>query len=130
MAGKTYLLDTNVIIDLFGGESSIAAKLSGKVVRYVPSVVLGELYFGAYNAKGRKSHHLKQIKGFMELCKILEVDEQTAVYYGEVKTALKKQGTPIPENDIWIAAMAIQHGLVLLSKDKHFDRIKVKRENY
>lgn len=128
MAGKIYLLDTNVIIDLFAGEKKVAEKLAIADKLYVPSIVLGELYYGAHNS-GKKSHHLKQIKEFTGICEVVDVDEETASHYGEVKAQLKKKGTPIPENDVWIASLAMQHKLTLLTSDKHFGHIKsLKRE--
>jgi tRNA(fMet)-specific endonuclease VapC len=56
---------------------------------------------------------------------VLECDTDTARYYGELKSLLKLNGTPIPENDIWIAAIAKQHQLVLITRDKHFNSIDV-----
>jgi tRNA(fMet)-specific endonuclease VapC len=55
---------------------------------------------------------------------VLGCDTETARYYGEVKKALRLKGHPIPENDVWIAAVALQHGLALVTRDTHFDEIK------
>jgi tRNA(fMet)-specific endonuclease VapC len=63
----------------------------------------------------------ERIQIFAESVTILDCDRETANEYGRIKHNLRTAGTPIPENDIWIAAMAIQYGLTLMSNDSHFD---------
>jgi tRNA(fMet)-specific endonuclease VapC len=79
------------------------------------------LYGAAYFSNPNK--HLKQFNDFIKNIRVLNVDQETAKHYGEIKSNLRKSGTPIPENDIWIAAMAIQHGFTLATNDKHFKNI-------
>ena len=63
------------------------------------------------------------VKKLSNRYKLLLIDEATTVEYGKVKSSLRKKGTPIPENDIWIAAIAIRHKLTLVTRDKHFREV-------
>lgn len=117
MGGK-FLLDTNVIIAFFAGEKTIPERFARTEI-FVPSTALGELYYGA-----RKSVHaienLAKIEQFAAATQVLSCDAATASIYGEVKHHLRLKGRPIFENDIWIAALSIQHGLTLATRDVHF----------
>jgi tRNA(fMet)-specific endonuclease VapC len=119
---KAYALDTNIIIDLFKGNRAIADKIDQAKTIYLPAPALGELYFGAENSE-RKQHHLQQINMLLQLVQVLSISEQTAEIYGSIKTHLKRQGKPIPENDIWIAALAKEHSLPVVTRDNHFKHI-------
>jgi tRNA(fMet)-specific endonuclease VapC len=119
---KAYALDTNIIIDLFKGNKSIADKIDQAKNIYLPVPALGELYLGAENSD-RKQHHLQQINMLLKLVQVLNTSEQTAEVYGSIKTHLKRQGKPIPENDIWIAALAKEHNLPVVTRDNHFKHI-------
>ena len=128
MAGK-FLLDTNVIIALFSGEKRVAERIA-KTEVLVPSTALGELYYGA-----RKSAHapenLAKLEQFASATQVLGCDAVTAWIYGEIRNHLRLKGRPIPENDIWIAAIAIQHDVTLATRDEHFDHVSdLKRENW
>lgn len=123
MSGEDYLLDTNIVIGLFANESSITEKiksLSGSVS--IPSIVIGELFYGAEQSS-RREENKKKIEALAEASLILECDIDTARLYGKIKSHLKAKGTPIPENDIWIAALAEQHQLILSTRDMHFNNI-------
>lgn len=119
IGSKEYAIDTNIIIDLFKGNREIADKIDQSINIFLPVPVLGELYFGAENAD-RKHHHLQQINTLLQLVRILNVSEVTAQIYGTIKSHLKRQGKPIPENDIWIAAIAKEHKIPLVTRDNHF----------
>jgi tRNA(fMet)-specific endonuclease VapC len=80
------------------------------------------LYYGAYCSTNVKKH-LDQTNQFLQDYTILAPDIKTGEFYGQIKTALKNRGRPIPENDIWIAAIAIQFNLPLFTSDKHFKQI-------
>lgn len=84
--------------------------------------MIGELYYGAFNST-RKTENLRKVDGYRDEVAVLNSDDQTARFYGEVKAELKKKGTSIPENDIWISAIAIQYDLTLVTRDKHFGNI-------
>ncbi len=122
MDGK-YLLDTNAVIQLFAEDKVFLNWLKKALIIYIPSIVLGELYYGAQKSANVERNTLKIIE-LSSLCTILPCDEETAKYYGIIKNQLKQKGRPIPENDIWIGAIAIQHGLSIVSSDLHFKEIK------
>ena len=121
MTGR-YLLDTNIVIALFAAEESVTQHLRVAAQVFVPSIVLGELYYGAQNSL-KVAENLARIEMFRAANAILSCDATTARHYGELKADLKRAGTPIPENDIWIAAIARQYALVLGSRDQHFARV-------
>jgi len=121
VSGK-YLLDTNIVIALFAGEPSVRRHLEPTSNLFLPSVVIGELYYGAC-ASGRKAANLQRIDELVEISDVLVCDAQIARHYGDVKNGLREKGRPIPENDVWIATIALQHGLVLVSRDAHFDEV-------
>ncbi len=122
MSGR-FLLDTNIVIGLFEHDKSVTEGLKQADEVFIASTVLGELYFGA-----RKSGHVKanldRIDDFAAHSTILGVDIETARRYGEIKHKLREKGRPLPENDIWIAAIALQHGLKLATRDDHFREIE------
>jgi tRNA(fMet)-specific endonuclease VapC len=84
--------------------------------------VIGELTYGAKNSNSIVEK-LSQIEDFSKTVNLLNVGVETAAIYGEIKADLKKIGRPIPENDIWIAAIAKEHDLSLMTQDKHFQHI-------
>jgi tRNA(fMet)-specific endonuclease VapC len=83
----------------------------------------GELFYGVEQST-RKDENKKKIEEFAEASLVLECDLDTARLYGKIKNQLKVKGSPIPENDIWIAALAGQHQLILVTRDKHFNSIE------
>jgi tRNA(fMet)-specific endonuclease VapC len=121
MSGR-YLLDTNVLIALFAGEDAVVERLSVASDLFVPSIALGELHYGAQNSS-RVAENMARIERLRNVSTVLSCDAGTASQYGDVKFKLKQQGTPIPENDIWIAAIALQYDLVLVTRDRHFDSV-------
>ena len=121
MSGKI-LLDTNIIIALFAGEDSIKERLAIAEEVFIASTVLGELYYGAYKSH-QERENLLRIDELAERSAILGCDRDTARQYGFIKNILRKQGRPIPENDLWIAACAQQYDLVLVTRDDHFKAI-------
>jgi tRNA(fMet)-specific endonuclease VapC len=117
-----YLLDTNIVIALFDGDAHIIERINQSEEVYIPVFVLGELFYGAYKST-KQIQNLKQIEEFQNQLEILECDKLTAKYYGEIKNDLRKKGKPIPENDIWISALAAQHQLTVVTRDKHFENV-------
>ena len=122
MSGNSLLLDTCVVVKHFRDATAVANKLAGYEYLYLPQHALGELYYGAYRS-ARPEKHLAQIERFLAAVDVLNPDEETSRLYGQIATALAVAGTPIPQNDIWIAAMALQTGLPLATCDDHFARI-------
>jgi tRNA(fMet)-specific endonuclease VapC len=123
MTGNKFLLDTNIVIAIFDGNSDYANKISKEEYLYLPSIVLGELYTGV-NRVSNKAKHLKKLTNFLTLCTVIDVDSTTSKYYGEIIADLFKKGKPIPTNDVWIAAIAMQNEFTLISSDKHFKEIE------
>ncbi len=85
-------------------------------------MALGELYFGAYNSE-RLTKNLSNINDLIRATTILPINLETTRTFGQIRTQLKKIGCPIPVNDIWIAACAKQHGLALVTRDRHFQHV-------
>ncbi len=118
-----YLLDTSVIIPLFRGEPTVQERLKQAERVFLSAVVLGELHFGA-EGSDRTEEQLDQIRAFAGTCTQLACDAETARHYGRIKQSLRRRGRPIPENDLWIAATAVQHELVLVTRDEHFHEVE------
>lgn len=121
MTGNRVLLDTSIIINSFKN-NDVKRQLHGFSEIYVPVIAAGELYYGAYRSANIKKH-LEQVYLFLQNYTLLSADIITSDLYGSIKTALNSKGKPIPENDIWIAAIAVQYHLPLFTADKHFKEI-------
>ncbi len=117
------LLDTNIVIALFANDQAVIQKLARTDEVFVSSIVLGELYFGAHNSS-RAEENTARLDAFVQNSSVLRCDNLTAKFYGQIKRQLKLSGTPIPENDIWIAAVALQFELVLATRDRHFGLVE------
>jgi len=89
----------------------------------VSSIVLGELYFGAYGSPTRPEAALADVERVETTIAALALDATTARVYAQVKLNLKRRGYSMPENDVWIAATAIQYNVTLAARDAHFDWI-------
>jgi predicted nucleic acid-binding protein len=114
------ILDTNCLSDLAAGAPGVESLLQRANQAAVPAVVLGEYKYGLRQSRYRTIHE-RWLVTFLAGCRVLPVDEGTAERYAEIRDELRRIGRPIPENDIWIAALARQHALPVLSRDKHFD---------
>ena len=121
MNGK-YLLDTNIVIALFANDLTLVNKITEIQDVSIPAIVIGELFYGAKKS-GRSQENSRRIDRFVSDNVILNCDAETAKFYGKIKNNLRVKGHPIPENDIWIAAIALQHKLTLISRDKHFKAV-------
>jgi len=115
------LLDTNAVIALLSGDPSLASTLAGADL-FVPIIVIGELYYGAYKST-RVSENLVRLKEFAKANTVLGCNEATADHYGQVQNALRAKGRPIPQNDVWIAAIAVQNDMTLVTRDAHFGAV-------
>jgi len=117
-------LDTNAYRLVMEGEAKavVLARTAERVLMPVP--VLAELRFGFMNGtKGRENEaHLVRFLDRPRVA-VLGCDEETAIRYAELKLQLKKQGTPIPINDVWIAALVLQHQATLFTRDSDFERV-------
>jgi tRNA(fMet)-specific endonuclease VapC len=122
VSGKA-LVDTNVVIALFAGEPAIVEQLQRLTAVFLCVPVLGELRYGAC-ASARVENNLARLDQFAKALIVLPCDTGTAKAYADVKFDLRKKGRPIPENDVWIASIARQHDLTLLTRDVHFREIE------
>jgi tRNA(fMet)-specific endonuclease VapC len=123
MTGNKFLLDTNIISAWLKGESSVANKIEKAADIYIPSIVMGELYYGAFFST-QVEKNINSLQKIVTHYQILSADENTALVYGKIKTSLRRNGKPIPENDIWIAALGLQHELNVVTRDKHFAEVE------
>ena len=116
------LLDTNAISAWAEEEAAFLGVLRGDRPWYLPSIALGEYRFGVVNSTRREAleYWLAEIKAS---CVVLAPDAGTARHYATIRDGLRRAQTPIPYHDIWIAALAEQHGLAVVTRDAHFDRV-------
>ena len=117
-----FLLDTNIVIAIFANDASVKDSLEKAEEVFVPIIVLGELYYGAQKSSRTKTN-IARINEFAQTNSVLTCNTETSRQYGEIKNSLRLKGQPIPENDIWIAAIAKQYGMTLVSRDEHFKEI-------
>jgi predicted nucleic acid-binding protein len=117
-------LDTNRYVDLCKGVGETVALLEEAEAVFMPFVVVGELRAGF--AHGRKpAENERTLRDFLlkDAVRVLFADDQTTHHYASVFRQLRAQGTPIPTNDMWLAALVLQHNLVLHARDAHFDHL-------
>jgi tRNA(fMet)-specific endonuclease VapC len=109
------------------GDAGLEPILQNATGIALPVIVLGEYRYGIRQSRSRARHE-RWLAEVIATCRVLAVDEGTAEQYAEVRDDLKRKGRPIPGNDLWIAALARQHALPLISRDQHFDFVpKLKR---
>ncbi len=118
------LIDTNIYSCAMRGDSSVTIALRQASHIGISAISIGELLSGfrGGNKEQENRYELGQFLDSPRVC-LYPLDENTAEYYSSVLSQLKDQGTPIPTNDIWIAATAFQYGLPLYTFDKHFSNI-------
>lgn len=117
-------LDTNRYVDLCKGIAETVALLEAADVVVMPFVVLAELRAGFAHGR-RQVENERILRRFLmkEGVAVLFADDQTTHHYASLYRQLRKQGTPIPSNDLWLAALVLQHNLALHARDKHFDHL-------
>jgi len=116
------ILDTNGLSALAEGELRLEPILRKATQIAVPVVVLGEYRYGIQQSRERQRYEHWLVE-YLPKFRVLNVDEQTTTSYAAVRGELKRAGTPIPSNDVWIAALCRQHSLPVLSRDRHFDLV-------
>lgn len=101
------------------------SRLAQAQMTYLSSIVLGELYFGVYKIAASQRGRLlrSEYDALATQLGVLDCDRATADFYAQVRGELELKGQRIPENDVWIAALALQHGLTLATRDAHFQRV-------
>ncbi len=117
-----FLLDTNTVIRLFGHDQAVERQFDADPRVLLPIFVLGELYYGALKSS-LVDENCRRIDDFLGDVKILYTNLGTAYTFGTIKTELERKGRMIPQNDLWIAALARQHDLTLVSGDRHFAKV-------
>ncbi|HEX9876245.1 MAG TPA: type II toxin-antitoxin system VapC family toxin [Gammaproteobacteria bacterium] len=117
-------VDTNRYVDLCKGAPATVELLETAETVVLPFVVVGELRAGFVLGR-RHAENERVLRQFLlkDGVNVLFPDDQTTHHYSSVYRQLRKQGTPIPTNDMWLAALVLQHNLALHARDKHFDHL-------
>ena len=114
------ILDTNALSAFVDGDTALGDVLRRQPRLAIPVIVLGEFRYGIALSKHRSSYDA-WLEAHLSHFDILSVTDETAVPYAALRVTLRRSGHPIPANDAWIAALALQHRLPVLSRDEHFD---------
>jgi tRNA(fMet)-specific endonuclease VapC len=117
------ILDTNALSAFVDGDAGVGKILRSQARAAIPVMVLGEFRYGIAESRHRKAYEswlASQLRHF----DVLPITDQAAVAYAALRVALRRSGQPIPANDAWIAALALQHRLPILSRDAHFDAVE------
>lgn len=119
-----FALDTNRLTDFLRGLEGVVEQVRLAERVYVPVIVLGEIRSG-FMAGTIAAANETRLTRFLAARRVtvLTIDEQTSFHYGRIFAALRKRGAPIPQNDLWIAALAFQHALPLYTRDSHFQKL-------
>lgn len=117
------IVDTNAISAFFDAEAAVVRHFEQADDIAVPVIVLGEYRFGLL---GSRKLHVREtvLDQFVRSARVLEITDATSRHYAAIRHDLRTAGTPIPVNDTWIAALAREHGLPVLSNDAHFDLVR------
>ena len=117
-------IDSNRYGDYCSGDASVVEVIRSTEEIFIPLIVVAELRAGFAHGT-RREHNENILVRFMnsKRVRVVAPDEQTTHFYAQVYADLRRKGRPIPTNDIWIAAIAMQHDLVLYDRDRHFDQI-------
>jgi len=116
------ILDTNALSAFVDGDAGVGDALRVQARAAIPVIVLGEFRYGIAQSKRRSSYEAWLASSLIHF-DILSVTDETAIAYAALRLTLKQAGRPIPANDAWIAALALQHRLPVLSRDAHFDAV-------
>lgn len=121
---RPILVDTNAYTAFMRGDATVADVLAHAERIFISSVVLGEL-LGGFAAGSREARNRAELARFLDSPRVdvLPVTAQTADSYALVYAGLRRKGQPIPTNDLWIAASAMEHGAALLTSDAHFAQV-------
>jgi len=124
MAVKSLLMDTNIYTHALRGDPQTVSILRQAREIVICSISIGELLSG-FKAGKKEKKNRKELAEFLDSprVRLCGIDEDTAEFYASVLNRLREKGKPIPTNDMWIAAVAFQHGLPLFTKDSHFGHI-------
>jgi predicted nucleic acid-binding protein len=117
-------LDTNRLTDLFQGDAELADRLGNCDEVWIPLVVLAEIKAGFYRGSQQQRNEILLRKLLAKpTVGVLLPGRETAEQYARLFVQLKRAGAPVPDNDLWIAALALEHDLMLITRDRHFQRV-------
>lgn len=116
------ILDTNAISAFVGGDADLLRVIETETDLSIPAIVFGEYLFGIQQSRFRAKYE-QWLKANLPLFELLNVGAATARHYAGIRHELKTAGRPIPSNDIWIAALAREHRIRVLSRDRHFEAV-------
>jgi tRNA(fMet)-specific endonuclease VapC len=121
---KRVLIDTNIYIEFMKGNEEIVKTLQSAEIISFSVISIAELLTGFKDTK-KERDYLKELDDFLNSPRVLiyDIDTETSEFYAKIYDELKKIGTPIPTNDLWIGSLALQHGTKLLTLDSHFKNI-------
>ena len=114
-------LNSNAVVNALNNRLDLSR--IGIIEAFVPIIAIGELLYGVHKSV-RASENRARLHGYLEDVIVLGCSMETADLYGKIKLALRRAGTPIPDNDMWIAAIALEDGLPIVTNDKHFTYIE------
>ena len=116
------ILDTNALSAFVDGDAGVGEALRHEARAVIPVIVLGEFRYGIAESRQRAAYE-RWLDTHLRDFEVLGITEGTAVAYARLRVALRRLGRPIPANDAWIAALALQHRLPILSRYAHFDAV-------
>ncbi|MGA3351104.1 MAG: type II toxin-antitoxin system VapC family toxin [Candidatus Sulfotelmatobacter sp.] len=116
------IVDTNALSAAANDDPAVIAILTRASQMAIPVVVLGEYRYGIARSRHRTTYE-NWLVSLLRDCDVLDINEPTTQHYAEITLDLRQKGKPIPTNDLWIAALCLQHSLPLLSRDRHFDQV-------
>ncbi|HEY3837768.1 MAG TPA: type II toxin-antitoxin system VapC family toxin [Bryobacteraceae bacterium] len=114
------ILDTNALSAYLDNVGEAIEIISNARELAIPVIVAAEFAFGIAQSRHRQTYQ-KSLQRMLDLSTVLNIDVETARHYAAIRLELKTAGTPIPANDLWIAALSRQHAIPLMSRDSHFD---------
>ena len=117
------IVDTNALSAVADNQPAAVRIFSEAASIELPVIVLGEYRFGIAHSR-RRSEYEKWLDELIAVTRVLTVEAETSAHYARIRAELKKAGAPIPSNDLWIAALARQHRLPLMTQDRHFDAVE------
>ncbi|HEX8425551.1 type II toxin-antitoxin system VapC family toxin [Hymenobacter sp.] len=117
------MLDTNIIIAFLNQEADVATQIRNSARFAISCITVGGLLYGAHNS-ARVQLNLDRLDALFQDIEVLPCDAETSHFYARCKAQLKRIGRPINENDLWIAATAMQHTLTLVSRDDDFTAVE------
>jgi predicted nucleic acid-binding protein len=117
------IYDTNAVSEFLDGNTGVTEQIKASAFHGLPVIVMGEYLYGLKSSREQEMREPRFV-AFTRTCRLLAVTPETAMNYANIRHRLRLAGTPIPENDIWIAALALERGQKVLSNDRHFDLVQ------